>query len=317
MPVMDGAFLIDGSSGPSDLDQDVVWRPEKYEKAVQFHLREIRRRETGRIVERQLGNSRPVIVPDTSSRKRNTMAAGHVGAVSIYFSPGFYMPGAVGFNTKKARCPSPVYWIDRLPIYCSPGRKADEDLFHEIFHAMRTMTGSEFEASTDPDPSRVEVEFQHRVPTPLLKHPSQYLLHFQNSEDFYAVVIANIYLSEKNNRLSLYGRAGETYNLRRDHNTENGHVPLAAPNALLVNEPAFRLLKDLHDFQRDFCNRIALVPATFNPVRDMLIGFGDESIASQFIRKFRQTHSTYEFYRHTAMEILARFGPKKYEAFFA
>jgi Effector protein len=116
-----------------------------------------------------------------------------------------------------------------------PGSEPDEVLFHEMVHATRYMHGVSGERAVNKG--------------------------YENQEEFFAVVLANIYLAEK-------GRM----DLRASH---HGHHTLMNPLAFLENTqnitPTPRvLMQQLHDEQRRFFKELGSIServAWWNPVR--------------------------------------------------
>jgi hypothetical protein len=118
--------------------------------------------------------------------------------------------------------------------FCGPGDDADEYLLHEMVHGLRDMAGVS----------------QAR---PLAGKSIRY----DNEEEFFAILITNIYMSEKGERL-----------LRRDH---HGHYPLGkdqdTSREFLLDVQNASLIQKLYLQQRALCDRIRLVRCRFNPIR--------------------------------------------------
>ncbi len=131
------------------------------------------------------------------------------------------------------------------PVYVRPGAKRfggkpDEVLFHELIHAFRILTGARGNGQP--------VNFPMR-------------LHYDNTEEFLAVVLTNIYISDFTNKGASSMRA-----------SHHGHNPLGADIASSVKffkagPQVLDLLKEFaarHPaFAADLCN----VRAHFNPIK--------------------------------------------------
>lgn len=117
---------------------------------------------------------------------------------------------------------------------CRPGDDADEYLLHEMVHGLRYMAGvSHFRPLTGA------------------------LTFYDNEEEFFAILITNIYMSEKGERL-----------LRRDH---YAHAPLGKDldtSAEFLRHPQHAaLIKKLATQQDQLFERIRTVRCRFNPIR--------------------------------------------------
>jgi hypothetical protein len=299
----DHPFRIDGTEGPTDLGPKYIWIPSKYEQAVQHHLGTIRGTETGRIVEKYiLATGKTVFIrPDDSSKTPNARMDPRGGFIRIYFTPGHYAPGSVGI------------WAISQHTYLNSGRivpnaignKPDEVLFHEIFHAQREAAGKR-------DPSTDDVNiFNYRSPTPDTTRrddPRYGYLSYDDVEEFNAVLVANVYMSEKNNRLKLHGefsRAGfksGDYALRLDQTPES-HVPLGKPHAFHLHPEIADLIRKLRSSQHALCEELALTPATFNPFRDLMMDENPLKVATLFLQKYNTLHRDYEFYQHALQRL--------------
>ena len=139
----------------------------------------------------------------------------------IQFSPEMWKPGADGIPTIRG---SAIPGVKRgTPV---PGTSPDEALFHELVHATRQMRGVQTLA-----PANAE---------------------YENEEEYLAVIISNIYISNKNPQAAL--RGGHNY-------------------GTLQNPEKFRddrLFVRFFNAQREFYRSVAQLPADrpkFNPVR--------------------------------------------------
>jgi hypothetical protein len=117
---------------------------------------------------------------------------------------------------------------------CRPGDDADEFLLHEMVHGLRNMAG-----------------VSHARPM------VGTLTRYDNEEEFFAILVTNIYMSEKGERL-----------LRRDH---RGHYLLGkdldTSREFLRDVQNASLVQKLYTQQRALCRHIAAVRCRFNPIR--------------------------------------------------
>jgi hypothetical protein len=130
-----------------------------------------------------------------------------------------------------------------------PGGTPAEALFHELVHAFRLVTGKATDRKGPLNPY---------LPAFLKKYPE-----YDAVEDFFAILVANIFASET-------GRP-----LRADH---NGLTLL--PSKLSTNKD-FLAVEVYADLVRKFCldhsfvsQKIRDVPSPFNPIKEVLIGQG-------------------------------------------
>lgn len=151
----------------------------------------------------------------------------------VEFDPSQYVSGSACFRNKHLGSSS----FNRAAL-------PDEVLFHELFHALRNRTGHALGGALAP---------------------------YNNSEEFLAVVMTNIYISDATNR----SKSG----LRGDHET---HRPLDAnlSTSLTFFRSSPKVLGELRQFvadkdMRQFCEELCGVKAAFNPIAAMM----DTSIA--------------------------------------
>jgi hypothetical protein len=117
--------------------------------------------------------------------------------------------------------------------YSGPGSEADEVLFHEMIHGLRTMMGVSAANNSSND-------------------------EYNNEEEFIAVVVTNIYLAEKRKMI-----------LRGGH---EGFSALPQPSEFLKNAQHKRLLRNFRNAQRDFFDALADISegkVWWNPVREL------------------------------------------------
>lgn len=114
--------------------------------------------------------------------------------------------------------------------FTGPGTQRDEVLFHELIHGLRYMAG----VSEKADPHDTDPE-----------------------EEQLAVILANIYVAEKNRQRELRGRYSEHF------------APLQRPEDFLKNPQNRQILLHFQSKQPDFFDAVADVPAWWNPVREL------------------------------------------------
>jgi hypothetical protein len=146
---------------------------------------------------------------------------------------GSLSPGAsTDIHYDKAR------WCTGSRCAPKPGEAADgpgETLLHEMLHGLRIMAG------------------QGGNPLPIG-------LQYDNMEEFYAILITNIYMSERGRK-----------RLRKNHHTDSPLDPDASTSEgfLLIKEHV-QWLKWLVDRSAVLLRRVADINAPFNPIRAYL-----------------------------------------------
>jgi hypothetical protein len=141
---------------------------------------------------------------------------------------------------------SPLTWggsgkcfVDPKTGIPEPGAAPEEVLFHELVHAFRMVYGK-------------------RDTRPLGNSP-----HYTNKEDFFAVLITNIFSSETNRPL------------RASH---QGHEPLAdyrsSDEGFLQVEEYASMVREFVTTHRSVSEELRKVPSKFNPIRGVLVGQG-------------------------------------------
>jgi nucleoid-associated protein YgaU len=134
-----------------------------------------------------------------------------------------------------------VHFSPDIVFSGTAGVQSDEILFHEMVHALREMQG-EFEAIPTGDRDKT----------------------YDNLEEFFAVLMTNIYISEKNPNASL----------RKDHQTFNVLSPAeSTSDGFLLNNPENLFwIKLLYPQETGYFLSVASNPlAAFNPIRAYLI----------------------------------------------
>jgi hypothetical protein len=193
-------------------------------------IRGIATRQTGRIIMNAIRSSpgsvevRPYTKPDCNAE--TTYKEITTLAVLVRFSP--LMFGSSG------RC-----FVDRKTGIPDPGAAPEEVLFHELVHAFRMVYG--------------------RQDTRPLSNSPQYT----HKEDFFAVMITNIFSSETNRPL------------RASH---QGHEPLASyrstDETFLQVEEYASMVREFVTTHRSVSEELRKVPSKFNPIRGVLVGQG-------------------------------------------
>ena len=123
----------------------------------------------------------------------------------------------------------------------SPGFAPDQILCHELVHAARYL-GGDFH--------------QVRIPS---------MPDYDNEEEYYAVLVTNIYTSEK-------GRNFES--LRKSHHRRNGPEmtrPEESPFVFLMEDDNLRLIAKFCKQHPVIAPMIARAQCTFNPIRDYYV----------------------------------------------
>ncbi|HJQ61192.1 MAG TPA: hypothetical protein VJ890_30080, partial [Vineibacter sp.] len=135
-----------------------------------------------------------------------------------------------------------VIWVKGVPLpnpraIVFPGFEADEVLLHELVHAARALSG-DFDAAA-------------------MKGA---MAPYDTEEEFVAIMVANIYISEKGKPAVF---------LRRSHSTEATGLAEkdTDPEIFLYKDDNYRLVKKFCDQHPRVSRMVADVPAKFNPVR--------------------------------------------------
>jgi hypothetical protein len=201
---------------------------------------EILKRKTGQIIANGISSSGyPIVVTplrlgpricNAETRGPATMQRGDI-YVQVSFTP-------------DASC-----HLDPKTKNFKPGGTLEETLFHELVHAFRIVTDTA---------SDREGPFANPFVPKSLQYPE-----FDVEEDFFAVLITNIFSSET-------GRP-----LRKDHGP-----PEALPSQLSTNkgflaiEPYARLVRQFCTDHPSVSQELRDVPSAFNPIKEVLVGQG-------------------------------------------
>ena len=232
-------ILIDGSY--RNEKKKIQLKPaeiDDYNFQVEKAFKEIVKRKTGQIIVEGIHSSGwPIVVMPYLGKDCNNLTNAypemHRGLVNVL----------IGF-TPDQPCDS-----DPKSKEFKAGGTPAESLFHELVHAFRYVTekGSKRKGPLNP-----------YLPTALKNYPEYDIV-----EDFFAVLIANIFASET-------GRP-----LRANHDDLE-----ALPSHLSTNE-SFLAVEEYARLVRQFCvdhtsvsQQFRDVPSAFNPIKEVLIGQG-------------------------------------------
>ncbi len=137
-------------------------------------------------------------------------------------------------------------WTDADCSTTDPGFQADEVLFHELAHITRMIRGQETHIAVEGRPN------------------------FGNIEEYFATVIANIYMSEKGQDARLRG----VYSMGKPNPPKNWSV-MKEPDKFFKNVDGLsitpsQLMDMFSGTQKEFYKALALLPTPpkFNPVRE-------------------------------------------------
>ena len=159
------------------------------------------------------------------------------------------------FNVAVLFTPDPSCFVDSKTKDFKPGGTPAESLFHELVHAFRHVTET---ASKRPGPYK-GAQKNPFVPSALKKNYPE----FDEEEEFFAVLITNIFSSET-------GRP-----LRKDHNDLEALPPeLSTNKGFLAVEEYARLIRQFCGEHRSVSQQIRDVSSQFNPIKEVLIGQG-------------------------------------------
>ncbi|MGA7883356.1 MAG: hypothetical protein WCD63_21035 [Terrimicrobiaceae bacterium] len=203
-------------------------------------LQEIVKRKTGQIILEGLRSSGwSVVIRDmwAAGETCNSTTLGgpemHRGIVNV----------VVGFS------PDSSCHVDPKSGVYPPGGSRAESLFHELVHAFRLVTEKASMRKLYSNPF---------VPKSLRKNPE-----YDFEEDFFAILITNIFSSETGRPL------------------RGGHDSLDPLPPQLSTDKGFLAVEDYARLVRQFCTdhlsvsmQLRDVPSAFNPIREVLIGQG-------------------------------------------
>lgn len=255
-------IVIDAAGGESGLTGSIV---KQYEDMVERCLMECSSTVVGKSVFAKIRQrGRVLIIPYTIA------VADAIGITDPYKPNAFALGtrGAIRFNTLQnglfekieALATTSVVAFSplRFELIRSPGMKgaagfkAGDILLHELVHAGRKLGG------------------QSRDSKPLTGR----LARYDDEEEYFAILVANIHMSELGRAAPLglnlpwTAYAGEARsNIRADHGI--GELPpmLAGSDAFLANPDNFALVKKFIAQEGIFASWIGFSRASFNPIR--------------------------------------------------
>lgn len=206
----------------------------QYVAQVHEHLRWIHRTTSGRILLNVIRRPTfPVEIRPYTGADCNAVGGGEV------------KPGAAGVSGFVAYSPgtfSSTGACSALPAGETKGRLWDEILFHELVHVFRNATGKWNTAS------------------PL----SYSMRHYDDNEEFIAVLCTNIYISDRSNKIKSGLRAGH-----------RGYGAMAPADAMRFglfasSKNAYTLMKKFCDDNPIFTKALSdrLADAEYNPIAD-------------------------------------------------
>jgi hypothetical protein len=205
-----------------------------YTDKVREHLTWIYRTKMGRILLASIKfHAKPVIIQPYTGTDCNSSGGWKTvgGAVqgTVSYSPDtFSLHGACSVNKAAANARSGLLW--------------DEILFHELVHVFRGVSGKWNKTSL-----------------------TGALVQYDDTEEFFAVMITNIYISDRTNRIKTSLRANHNKNFRPQG------AKFSEPWGFFTRGPqVFSLVKQFVEENHGFSTRVAtdLVDVPFNPIAD-------------------------------------------------
>jgi hypothetical protein len=335
MPRYLGPFEIDGRATPTGLKH---WSPAGYEDAVCYHVNRICETHTGGAVVRELARKNVRIQPEPEGIG---VGAAANGAGTIFFTPGKYIkgyvlyqanPSAIGYGPDETLFHEMFHAMQKLtdteppdiPFGLSLSEGEQKKMFPkglELYQSKKTgMDGVEYDVT--------EMAIHRKVSTfnPLTGKSSSFESRhdYDSVPEFNAILVANTYISEKSHRLSLCRppelmQRGEDettcFSLRKDHAGESSPVPLRDSQDFLENHWTNLLTMELWSSQTTMCRRIALAPAEFNPLRDVVIRAEPERFMVEFLTRYDMSHESLAFFSVAMKRLRRSLGKKKFKAF--
>lgn len=172
--------------------------------------------------------------------------------INSEFDPGHSSKklGIVGFHPHNNRLNTVQVVFNGSPINAaqlrfihknSPGQKPDEILCHELLHAARYLGG----------------DFNK---TPIPSMPD-----YENEEDYFAVLVTNIYSSEKQRSVESFRKS---HKIRYQPEMKPSEV---VPFVFALEDDNLRLIAKFCTQHPVIAPMIARAPAAFNPIRDYYV----------------------------------------------
>jgi hypothetical protein len=201
-------------------------------------LQEIAKPKTGQIILEGIRSSGWSVVVRDMWTARNTCNSTTEGRPEMYRGD---VNVVLGFS------PNLSCHVDPKSGVYPPGGSRAESLFHELVHAFRLVTEKASMRRLHPNPF---------VPKKLRKNPE-----YDFEEDFFAVLITNIFSSEM-------GRP-----LRGGHDKLDPLPPhLSTDEGFLAVEDYARLVKQFCDDHPSVSQKLSKVTSGYNPIRGVLLG---------------------------------------------
>lgn len=241
--------------------------------SVQLVLQAISKVDTGSILLRAIRdtNKWTLIMPPApnSSAAQDAETRDYGGGLSLSWAHG--------------RTFFPVITFDPRKMVWRFGGKPDEVLFHELVHAFRTLTGARGTGA-----------------------PLTWLMKqtYDENEEFLAVVLANIYISDATNKS---GRG-----LRLNH---HGHYPLdpAVASSVRFFKAAPQVLPLLREFVKrhpDLARQLSDVKAAFNPIRALFDPSLTRLLAAMSASAYASDNAIADALVTVARDMYERYGPR-------
>ncbi len=139
---------------------------------------------------------------------------------------------------------SPGTWAPGNGCLFGPGAQPDEMLLHELVHAMRLL-GGEFK----------QVPLQGK------------LAGYEDEEEYFGVLIANIYISEMGRQPNFWVAGPGQSGLRKDHGLSQLSDDQALAVDFLMDADNFRLVKKFCDQHPNIAPVIGEADGRFNPIK--------------------------------------------------
>jgi hypothetical protein len=200
-----------------------------YETQVKEHLKWIYRTRVGIVLFNAIKfHGKPITISPYTGGICNAEGGGHTFSGIVRYSPST-------FSSRNAACAKQRADGGRGLLF-------DEILFHELFHAFRAVSG----------------KFNQNA-------VSWQLYNYTDSEEFFAVLITNIYVADKSNKIKSGVRAGHSNfkSLGEDYQKPWGFFSRGSQ--------VFPLVKQLYDENRGLFVQVGNVSDTpFNPLGDFL-----------------------------------------------
>lgn len=281
---------IDIQSIPGPSDWPGTWHAAGHTAAVTRLLEKIRATEVGRAVLKACQGKTihirpsPISDPTVEPAPGKFFGARAVGNI-VYITPKAYDPSSSRFMF----APDTHFGSDIRPrglLYT----KADEALLHELVHVMRHLVRKGGDRLLDNKP--VPVELPDWLEYYRESKSSEYTYHYDRKSEVLAIMLTNTYVAEKKNAGFIYKIGRRQVLLRHDHGQPTPTFGLSRFLEHGIHEEmALRVYREQPDMAWD----IALAPAAFNPVREIIIRSRPRELFDRFVAKYRAMQKR-EFY---------------------